>query len=171
MNRLLRTLATGVAVLTTTALTAAPSQARPTWDTGPVVVIRNVSPAPRIVDLRVGEHRTFDRVVIDLRGKVMGYRAHYVRHLRYDGSGEVVPLRGRRFIAVSLTPATAHNASGQSVYRGPVLQQYRLPTLRGVAFTGDFEGVVSFGIALRNRANFRVSVLRQPHRLLVDVHH
>jgi hypothetical protein len=171
MNRLLTAVVTSLAALTTTAVVAAPSQARPTWDTGPVVVTRDVSPKPKVVNLRVGEHANFDRIVIDLKGKVPGYRARYVRQLTYDGSGEPVPLRGRRFIAIGVTPAKAHNAQGDSVYRGPDLKQYRLPTLRGVAFTGDFEGTVSFGIALRNRANFRVSVLHAPNRLIVDVHH
>lgn len=82
-----------------------------------------------------------------------------------------MPLRGRRFISVRLTPASAHNRSGDSVYSGPRLRRYHLPTLRGVAFTGDFEGHVSFGFSLRRRENFRVFVLRQPHRIVIDLHH
>jgi hypothetical protein len=171
MNRLIKTLVTAVAALTASAVAASPSQARPTWDTGPVVVVHDVSPAPKVVNLRVGEHANFDRIVVDLRGKRPGYTARYVKHLRYDGSGEIVPLKGRRFIQLTVTPSAAHNADGQSVYRGPNLQQYHLPTLRGVAFTGDFEGTVSFGLALRRHANFRVSLLPAPNRLVVDVHH
>lgn len=41
-------------------------------------VTRHVSPAPKVVDLRVGEHPRFDRIVIDLRGKVPGYTVGYV---------------------------------------------------------------------------------------------
>jgi hypothetical protein len=171
MKTLLKTLATGLAALTATAVAAAPSQARPTWDTGPVLVTRNVAPIPKVFDLRVGEHARFDRVVIDLHGKIPGYGARFVKHLRYDGSGEPVSLKGRRFILLTVTPSTAHNARGESIYRGPELRQYRLPTLRGVAMTGDFEGTVSFGIALRTHANFRVSVLHAPNRLVIDLHH
>jgi hypothetical protein len=171
MNKLLKAVVTSLAVLTTSAVVAAPSQARTTWDTGPVVVTRDVSPTPKVVNLRVGQHAAFDRIVIDLDGKVPGYRARYVRQLRYDGSGEPVPLRGHRFLAIGVDPAKAHNAQGDSVYRGPDLQQYQLPTLRGVAFTGDFEGTVSFGIALRKHASFRVTELHSPNRLIIDVHH
>jgi hypothetical protein len=148
---------------------AAPSQARPTWDTGPVSVTRHVKPVPKVVDLRVGEHQRFDRVVIDLHGAVPGYTVRYVRKLTYDASGKPVHLKGKRFIAVALTPAKAHNARGHNVYRGPELQQYRMPSLRGVAFTGDFEAVVSFGLALRHRDEFRVIEL--PGRLVIDLHH
>jgi hypothetical protein len=95
----------------------------------------------------------------------------YVRSLRYDGSGQAVPLRGRSFIAITLSPAKAHNAHGTNVYEGAQLQQYRLPVLRGVAFTGDFEGQVSFGLALRHRSDFRVLELQSPSRIVIDVRH
>lgn len=152
-------------------LVAPTGLATPTWGTGPVLVNHNVSPSPRVVDLRVGRHAHFDRIVIDLHGKTPGYAANYVHRLRYDGSGDAVPLRGRRFIAVSVTPATAHRRDGTSVYTGPDLQEYSLPTLRGVAFMGDFEGTVSFGLSLSRHAAFRVSVLHAPNRLVVDLRH
>jgi hypothetical protein len=151
---------------------ASPSLARPAWDDSPVHVTHNVKPQPKVVDLRVGAHVRFDRVVIDLDGKVPGYTVRYVRHLSFDGSGQRVPLKGKKFIAIALTPAKAHGAHGQNVYTGPELQQYRqFDTLRGVAFTGDFEGVVSFGLSLRDRADFRVTVLHAPNRIVIDLKH
>lgn len=164
-------LVAAVAALATVASTAAPSLARATLATTPVAVSHDVTPTPAVVNLRVGEHPRFDRVVIDLRGKVPGYKVRYVRTLRYDASGEPVPLRGRAFIDIALTPARAHDAAGDSVYNGPRLRQYQLPTLRGVVFSGDFEGHVSFGLALRARETFRVFVLHQPNRLVIDLHH
>ena len=88
------------------------ASARPVWDTSRVTVDRDVSPQPKVVDVRVATHPTFDRVVVDLRGKLPGYDVRYVRRLHYDGSGDIVPLNGRRFIAVLVRPAMAHNASG-----------------------------------------------------------
>jgi hypothetical protein len=175
VNRWTKTLrsaaATATATVAMTTLVAPTGLAAPTWGSGPVLVNHDVSPSPRVVDLRVGRHAHFDRIVIDLHGKTPGYAANYVHRLRYDGSGDVVPLRGRRFIAVSVTPATAHRSDGTSVYTGPDLQQYTLSTLRGVAFMGDFEGTVSFGLALRRHAAFRVFVLHAPNRLVVDLRH
>jgi hypothetical protein len=126
---------------------------------------------PRIVDLRVGRHAHVDRVVVDIRGTVPGHTLRYVRHLYYDPSGNPVPLHGRRFLSLSLSPAATHTAAGTSVYTGPRLRQYNLPVLRGVALTGDFEGVVSFGISLRRHVAFHVFVLHAPNRIVVDLHH
>ncbi len=147
------------------------AQARPTWDTTPVVTHRHPTPPPKVVDLRWGEHPRFDRVVIDLRGKVPGYRMQYVRVLRYDPSGKRVRLPGRRHMEIALRPAVAHNSQGDSVYEGPKLRRLDLPVLRGVAFTGDFEGIVSFGLALSRRADFRVFVLHSPNRIVIDLRH
>lgn len=171
MNHPIKLTIAAVAALATSIAAAPPSEARDAWDTTRVHVTRHVSPVPKVVDLRVGEHPRFDRVVIDLRGKRTGYTVGYVRRLTYDGSGEQVPLRGRRFVSVRLTPTVAHNQSGASVYSGPRLRQYHLPSLCGVAFTGDFESHVSFGLALRQREDFRVFVLRKPNRIVIDLHH
>jgi hypothetical protein len=43
--------------------------------------------------------------------------------------------------------------------------------LRGVAFTGDFEGQISFGLALRHRSDLRVLELHAPNRIVIDVRH
>lgn len=168
------TMRAAVAVAATFALAVgfSPSaQARPAWDTSRVKVDREVRPQPRVVDLRVAEHQNFDRVVIDLQGKLPGYDVRYVRQLGYDGTGNPVPLNGRRFLAVFIRPAKAHDAQGDNVYVGPQLQQFSLPTLRGVAFTGDFEGQVSFGISLRSKADFRVTTLKHPQRIVIDLRH
>jgi len=165
----------GTAVVAASALVllaAPPSLARPAWDDTPVHVTRSVKPQPKVVDLRVGAHRNFDRVVIDLDGKVPGYDVRYVRHLVHEGTGDRVPLKGRKFIAIGLTPAKAHDRRGHDVYAGPELQQYRqFDTLRGVAFTGDFEGYVTLGLSLRHRADFRVTVLHAPNRIVIDLRH
>ncbi len=171
MNRSVRCVVAAAAAALLPTLVVAPAQARPAWDTSQVRVTHNVQPMPKVVDMRVGEHANFDRVVLDLKGKIPGYHVRYVKELRYDGSGDPVPLQGRRFIAITLAPAKAHNADGESVYTGPTLGEFGLPVIRGAAFTGDFEGQVSFGLALRRRENFRVIMLHDPQRIVIDVHH
>jgi hypothetical protein len=144
------------------------------YGTAPVIVHHSPTPIPKVVNLRVGEHKSFDRVVIDLRGKMPGYDVRFVKSLVYDGSGEPVPLKGKRFVSVVLYPASAHDQAGHSLYQGPDLQQYGFPSLRGVAFTGDFEGYVSFGISLTHRTPFRVKELKDPNgpdRLVIDFKH
>ena len=144
------------------------------YDTAPVVVHRSPMPPPKAIDLRVGEHRSFDRVVIDLRGKMSGYNVRFVKALVQDGSGLPVQLKGKRFVSVVLYPANAHDQAGGSLYQGPELEQYGYPSLSGVAFIGDYEGYVSFGISLSQRAPFRVTELKDPNgpdRLVIDFKH
>lgn len=126
--------------------------------------------APKVVDLRFAPHRRFDRVVIDIDGRIPGGRAHYARRFTHDGSGEPVPIGGRSGIALSLSPARAHDRSG-NVYRGPRVARPHLRTLKALAFTGDFEGVVSFGFALTHRAPYRIFFLHEPERLVIDFKH
>lgn len=125
---------------------------------------------PRVVNLRVGQHDGYDRVVIDFVGPVPEYHIRYVDNLVYDGSGEPVHLTGARYLLILLDNAVAHDALSHSVYLGPDLKQYTMPTLRGTVFTGDFEGV-SFGLALSKHAGFQVSTLSSPTRLVIDLQH
>jgi len=171
MNRSLKAVVATLTVITLGVFLAPASSARPTWDRSPVHVTRQVTPIPKTVDLRVGQHPNYDRVVIDLRGPIPGYDVRYVKRLQYEGSGETVPLKGTRFIQIGVTTAVAHNGHGDSVYRGPELEQYAMPALRGAAFTGDFEGTVSFGLALSRFKSFRVFELTGPNRLVIDLHH
>jgi hypothetical protein len=152
------------------AMTAGPASAS-SYGTMPIVVHHSPKPLPKVINLRVGRHAAFDRVVIDLRGKMTGYDVRFVKALRFDGSGEPVQLKGKRFVSVVLTPASAHDMAGNNLYQGPTLRQYGFPSLRGAAFTGDFEGQVSFGISLTHKAPFRVNELTNPSRLAIDFKH
>jgi hypothetical protein len=171
MNMLTKTMAAAAATVLATTIVAPSSTARPVWDTSPLRVAHAVRPVPKVTDARVGAHANYDRVVIDLKGKFPGYRVRYVKELVFEGSGDPVPVHGRRFISVVLHPARAHHADGSSSYEGPRIGHYDLDVIRDVAFTGDFEGYVSFGISLRRKENFRVFVLHNPQRLVIDVHH
>ena len=126
---------------------------------------------PKIVNLRVAQHKNFDRIVIDVEGRRPSFRISYVDQLTYDGSGKPVPLVGRKKLALALDPARAHDNDGNNVYVGPRLKQYQLPMLRGVAFTGDFEGVVSFGFTARRKNGYRVFTLINPSRVVIDLRH
>jgi hypothetical protein len=149
--------------------TAGPAAALPGWRTTPTVHRHNA--ASHVLDLRYAEHPGFDRVVIDVRRHLSGYRISYTKRLTYDASGQKVPLKGRKKLLLTLRPAYAHNAKGDNIYRGPTLVQVQLPTLRGVAFIGDFEGVVSFGFTTRRKAPYRIFTLTNPRRIVIDWKH
>ncbi len=148
----------------------APASALPAWQDHATSWTSPGARSPKVVNLRFAAHRNFDRAVIDIAGRIPGGRAHYSRRFHQDGSGALIPIRGRSGIALTLTPARAHDRSG-SVYAGPQVARPRLKTLKALAFMGDFEGTVSFGFALTHRAEYRVFVLHHPQRLVIDFKH
>ena len=141
------------------------------WHTTPTVHTATKAKMTHVVDLRWSRHAHFDRVVVDIRGRRPAYSVRYTRQLLFDPSGKPVPLRGRKKVSLSISPASTHDKAGTSVYDGPRLRQAHLPSLRVVALTGDFEGVVSFGFTTSGKVPYRVFTLTDPTRLVVDFHH
>lgn len=124
----------------------------------------------RIVGLRYATHRHFDRVVIDVRGTIPDWSTRYQRTFHYEGSGALVPIRGRSGLSLTLHGA-AHTYSGRNLYTGPRIARPRFVTLKALALTGDFEGYVNFSFALNKRASYRIFALHSPQRLVIDFHH
>ncbi len=149
---------------------SAPAAAVPAWRTTPTV--HESDRIVRVLDLRYGEHQRFDRVVIDLRGRHPGYDIRYVKHLYYDGSGAPVGLAGRRHMSIVLHPAYGYTSAGKPVYEGPQGKVYvHMPTLKGIAVTGDFEGYFTIGFSTDRRAPYRIFKLSSPSRLVIDWKH
>ncbi len=163
-----------VAILASLSLIATTSPAAvalPDWTTTKTVRENDRARAPKVVGLRYAEHKRFDRVVVDVKGRQPGFRISYVKELTYEGSGDAVPLKGRRSMAINLFPAYAHNRTGENLYDGPRLEQVKLRTLRGIAFTGDFEGQVTLGFTTRRKAPYRIFTLTNPTRIVIDWKH
>jgi hypothetical protein len=108
--------------------------------------VESANPALRSV--RFGRHDTYDRLAFDFcKPAETTLAATVVKELREDGSGNKVTLKGKYFIAITLTPADAHTAAGQPTVpsravtvAGRNMQQYKL--------IGDFEGVVTYGVGI-----------------------
>lgn len=124
-----------------------------------------------IVNARWGGHSSYDRLVIDVRGAVPPVTVKPVKELRYDGSGQRVPLAGKYFLEIKFAPAAAHDEQGRSVYKGPRLLKIHLPKLKGLALTGDFEGVVTFGAAFNTKPVYNTFKLHSPERFVLDIRH
>jgi hypothetical protein len=154
-----------------TLVPAAPASALSAWEDHATTWTNDKATAPKVLDLRHAAHANFDRVVIDIGGYLPGGSARYRKHFHYDASGEPVPIQGKSGVAVSLTPAYAHDDAGNDVYDGPAVARPHLETLRALAFTGDYEGYVSFAFALTHRAEYRVFRLHDPQRLVIDFRH
>jgi hypothetical protein len=151
------------------AAVAAPASAA-SFSTAPRVKERAVS-VSRLVAVRTGRHAGFDRVVFELSGTLPGYRIQYVPKVVQDGSGFPVALAGKAFIQVVLTPTNAHLDSGAPSWPGPKRFNTGFSAVRQVASAGDFEGYVTFALGIAQRSGFRVTELRNPSRIVVDVAH
>jgi hypothetical protein len=131
-------------------------------------------------DARSGRHACYDRLVLDLDGidaSEVSYDVRYVREVIEDGSGDVVPLRGAADLQV-LVHTPAYTSGGAATYDpredAEALDVSGYSTFRQVAWAHSFEGESRFGVGVRARLPFRVTVLDGPgdgSRLVVDVAH
>jgi hypothetical protein len=166
LRRILVVLATSLLVTT---IATAPAPAAE-WRTSGTSWENPDAKRPLVVGLRFATHENFDRVVIDINRRSPGYRIGYNARHYYEGSGDRVPIRGGLWI--SLSPAYAHNKDGDSVYGGPRLVRPGFEALKGIAFTGDFEGQVTFAFGLEpRRSPYRVMRLHDPERIVIDFKH
>jgi len=125
----------------------------------------------RLVDVRVGGHNRFDRVVFEFTGPLPGFLVRYVPQVTADGSGDPVPLKGRAFIEVILSPAAAHTDNGNPTFTGPLPVIVNTAALRDLADAGDFEGQVTWGIGVAARTPLQVRQFPSPSRIAIDVAH
>jgi hypothetical protein len=122
---------------------------------------------PRITRIRTAAHPTegYDRVVLDIEGRLPGYTIRYVDQPIEDGSGEPATVPGRRFLQIRLEPAQAHSDAGTSLT--PRTRTLNYPMLEGYTITGDFEGVVTLVLGLDDVVGYRVGELTG--RIYIDV--
>jgi hypothetical protein len=168
--RFVRRLASAAAVLLAAGLLLAPAAAAdPGFSTRPRVVDHAPGGSGSLVDLRVGRHPGFDRVVFVVDGPLPWYSIRYVPVVRLDGSGHRLPLRGSAFLEV-VVRAPTHDDDGV-----PVLATTRLrpdfPALREVSAPGSFEGQTVAGVGVTRQVGFRVFELTGPNRIVLDLAH
>lgn len=145
-----------------------PARSPAPFRTEPVERSRLTRPAPELVSVQAVERKGYDRVLFTFDGALPGYQVRYVPEVA-DQAARPLPLRGRAFLAVSFEPARAHDPGGASTVATGTTLTPGSPVLRQVRFAGDFEGQVSYGLGLAGRTGFRVSELRDPARVAVDV--
>ncbi len=155
---------TGVAALAT------PAAALPDWRTTESRWDNARAFRPVVADLRYARHGSFDRVVVDLRGRRAGFATFFTDRLSYDPSGQPVPLRGRYATYLTLTPAVTYGYEGENLYDGPRLRRPEFPALRGLALVGSWEGQTTFGFTSRTRP-YRIFTLTDPSRVVIDFRH
>jgi len=134
--------------------------------TTPAVAAQQTS---TLVAIRAAHHPDYDRVVFEFTGPVPAQRdVGYVPELIGDPSGLPVPVAGDAILQVRMAPARGHNDNGNVTY-GPTRRTYALPNVIQVVNSGDFEGVLTFGIGLAQRTGVSAFTLTNPSRVVVDI--
>lgn len=160
-----------------TAMASATSGSRPSSATCdkapfrslPITVKRSVHvpPTPVIKDVRTAKHPEcgYDRLVLDVGGKLPGFTVKFVSKVIADPSGNPIKLPGKRFVLITLRPAQAHTKSGDPTISSTI-RKPGFPMLKSWVLAGDDEGVVSFGLGLKGTTKVRVGKLAG--RIFID---
>lgn len=123
--------------------------------------------------VRASRHEGYDRVVFEFETAVPGYAVGYHQgELTEDGSGNPVAVAGGHILLVRMENAGGADLSGSTLretYKGPPRITTNTPEVAELVRAGDFEGVLTWAIGVRDEVGFRVQVLSGPPRLVIDV--
>jgi hypothetical protein len=124
------------------------------------------------VNLRFGVHDGYDRVVLDLEGTGKpGWLSQYVDVPRAEGSGSVVTLAGTAYLQTTVKGVTYPTEVGAKPYIG--LQRFSPASagvVKEVVYGSVFEGQAEVYIGLASKQPFRVFLLENPTRIVIDIY-
>ncbi|OGO51537.1 MAG: hypothetical protein A2148_01270 [Chloroflexi bacterium RBG_16_68_14] len=136
-------------------------------------VEKQVTPSanvPLLADVRAASHEGFDRVVFEFREGLPSYRVEYIQQPIDCGSGFGSEVAGIAYVQVRMTPAAGHDETGTPTFGSQEISP-SLPSLVQAVQTCDFEGDLTWVIGLNAEADFRVTELGDPPRLVIDIAH
>lgn len=147
----------------------APFVANTEPDTGAASAGALLSPT----NLRYGVHDGFDRLVLDLSGDgEPGWLAEYVDTPTGQASGEVVDLDGEASLVLTIQGMLLPTEPGAAPYTGPrTITPSSGGVIREVVYGSLFEGSLEIFVGVASEEPFRVYLLANPTRLVLDVQH
>ncbi|CAB4552870.1 unannotated protein [freshwater metagenome] len=126
-----------------------------------------------LVDVRTGRHDGYERVVFEFLGdRVPGYAVQYVDPpFTADPSDLPVAVDGDAFLRVRMAWASGYDLTGDlgQVYTGPDRIDVNAPVVQELVLLGDFEAVLSWVIGVDAEHPFRVTILDEPARIVIDI--
>ncbi len=125
------------------------------------------------VDMRFGVHDGFDRLVIDLDGTGQpGWESRYVSDPQADGSGESVDLDGSAYLQTTIKGVIYPTEAGATEYGGARrFQPASAGVIEEVVYGDVFEGQAEVYIGVSSKQPFRVFLLEDPTRMVIDIYH
>ena len=125
------------------------------------------------VDVRVGTHGTYDRIVFEYAeaGTPAFMTQHATPPFTKDPSGLPITVNGSNVLEIALNGATKLADDGTLTYTGPTNFEPGFPQLVQLVERGDFEAVNTWYLGLDGGDCLRAAVLTDPSRIVIDVQH
>jgi hypothetical protein len=128
-----------------------------------------------VTNIRVAAHDGYDRVVFDLDGKGSGqpgWRVEYVDQATDDGSGHAVQVDGDAILRVSISGTATPFDSGVEEFSGDRIKPDDTESVDEIVYRYWFEGYTTAFVGIDDGEKpFRVFLLENPTRVVVDVQH
>jgi hypothetical protein len=138
----------------------------------PVVEQATQPAVTNIVDVRIGMHDGYDRVVFEFTAGTPELTLDRATPpFTQDGSGQPVEAEGQSFLVLVMRGGTKQTEDGTSSYDGPTDFDPRFSQLVDLIEGGDFEAQSTWYLGLREEACVRLSLLTGPDRIVIDVEH
>lgn len=122
---------------------------------------------------RAAGHPGFDRFVLEFAGNVV---PHWSVHrmpsatFYYDGSGKELVLPGTSGLQLYVDATAWDFENEQSTFTGPGrFKPNSTNVLTEAANNGDFEGITSWALGLKQTSCYHVLELSNPPRLVIDI--
>ena len=125
-----------------------------------------------IVDVRVGTHDGYDRIVFEFEQGTPELTLDRAEPpFSEDASGLPMEVDGDAFLGLRMRGGSKQTDAGTSSYDGPTDFSPGFPTLVHLIEGGDFERQSTWYLGLAGESCVRVLLLDAPPRLVIDVEH
>lgn len=126
-----------------------------------------------VTDVRIGHQDGFDRVVFQVAGHgTPGWDVRYVDKAVGQARGDDIPVMGNAILQVTIRGAGLPTETGIAEYDGSQpLRPHETDEVTEVVWNGTFEGTSVAFVGTTERTPFRVYLLEQPARVVLDVVH
>ncbi|TFV53417.1 hypothetical protein [Blastococcus sp. TF02A-35] len=142
-------------------------------DTEPDTATASADARVTVSDVRLAAQDGFDRVVLEVGGEgTPGWDVRYVDTASDPGSGAETRLEGEAVLQVGLTGAGYPYDTGVEEFSSAgTLRAPGTGSVTEVAFKATYEGTTTAFIGTRTQAPFRVYLMQDPVRVVVEVAH
>jgi hypothetical protein len=126
----------------------------------------------QLVDVRVGEHDGYDRVVFEFDGEVPEYILSQASPpYTEDPSGLPIEVQGDAAWQLVMLGGTRVTPDYETTYDGPFSFERDYAKLVHLVEAGDFEAVSTWYIGMTGESCARILAVDDPTRLVIDIEH